>query len=558
MKFVNTIMKHRGWIPDFKQREFYFGEVIVDGEKIVEIKSHKDEKTSFEDGDIYILPGLVDAHVHIESSMLTPSQFSLEVIKYGTVATISDPHEIANVLGEEGIRFMFEDAERTSLKIYFTAPSCVPATPLEKSGAVLGADQIQGMAKEFSFIALGEMMNFPGVLNGDEEVFAKIDIFKKLGKPVDGHAPGISGEELRKYAGAGISTDHEATKLEEGREKIRAGMKIQIREGSAAKNFESLWPLIAEYPDKVMLCCDDIHPDELVENHLDRLIRRGLAKGLNIFDLLRAASINTIEHYGLDVGRLRKGEKADFILVGNLDRFDVLETIINGKTVYSKEKGPMVFTGKSLPAPNRFNRGMVKDEDFNIYGADGSYRVIAAIDGDLYTRSETHEFKAKGGMLESDIERDIIKIAVVNRYSDEPPAIGWIKNTGLREGAIASSIAHDSHNIIAMGTNSREIANAVNLIIENQGGISAWSDKGKDVLPLPVAGLMSMKGAAEVGKKYNSLSRMAREMGSVLSAPFMTLSFMALLVIPELKIGDRGLFDVKEFKFVEAKEETDK
>ncbi len=540
-------MRIRGLLPNFEKREFYYGELVVKGQYIESIVRLHDDKEGSRAH--YILPGLIDAHVHIESSMLSPSNFAVAVMKYGTVATVSDPHEIANVLGKEGIRFMVEDARRVPLKIHFTAPSCVPATNLEQSGAVLSSRELDDLSKEIEFVALGEMMNFPGVIYGDEEVKRKIQGFVKSGLKVDGHAPGLVGDDLQKYIDAGITTDHEAVDLDEGREKIKRGMKILIREGSAAKNFEKLWPLIREFPDKVMLCCDDIHPDELLSHHIDWLIVRGQEKGIDIFDLLRAASLNPIEHYGLDVGKLEVGDKADFIVLENLEKFIVGESYINGKCVYKKgAKQEHIPLNKM---PNNFARGYVQASDFEMIGKTARYRVIGALDGDLYTTSEIHEIQEVNGVLVPDNEQDIIRIALVNRYNDDPPALGWIKNTGLLNGALASSIAHDSHNIIVMGMDVKDMANAVNLVVDNQGGIAACCDSVNRILPLPLAGLMSDETVEIVGEQYKLLNTIAREMGCTLSAPFMTLSFMALLVIPELKIGDRGLFDVKEFKFVD-------
>ncbi len=544
-------MKYKGWLPDFENNEFFFGELVVENQRISSINRIDDPEYSEGLGGNYILPGLVDAHVHIESSMLSPSNFAASVIKYGTVATVSDPHEIANVLGKEGIRFMVEDAAKVPLKIYFTAPSCVPATDLEQSGATLGSKEMAELTEEFEFAALGEMMNFPGVINGDEEIKRKLDLFQKLGKKVDGHAPNLRGEDLRVYIEAGISTDHEAVDIEEAREKIKMGMKILIREGSAARNFENLWPLIGEYPEQVMLCCDDIHPDELMDHHIDHLIVRGREKGLDIFDLIRAASVNPVAHYGLDVGLLREGDKADFIIVDDLENFRIKESYINGACVY--KDGARLFNIEKSTTPNKFYRKHVEKEAFEMTGKRGSYRVIGAIDGDLFTSSENHILDDLDGFIVPDTDGDILRIAVVNRYDNSPPALGWIKNTGLKRGALASSIAHDSHNIIVVGTSTQKMAEAVNLIVDNQGGISFADEDSADILPLPIAGLMSSESAEWVGERYNELNIRAIDMGSTLKAPFMTLSFMALLVIPELKIGDRGLFDVKEFKFVENK-----
>lgn len=539
------------WLPDFTRREFYYGKIRIENGRIAKLESLDSSKAGDNESKRrYILPGLVDSHVHIESSMLTPSEFAKEAIRHGTVSCISDPHEIANVLGEEGIEYMFRDAENIPLKIYYTAPSCVPATAIESSGARLGPDELEKLDDRFNFIALGEMMNFPGVLSSDKDVMKKLQIFRSRGKTVDGHAPGLSGEHLRKYIASGIDTDHEAKDIEEAREKIKGGMKILIREGSAAKNFESLWPLISEFPGKVMLCSDDLHPDDLIKNHINGLVRRALGKGLDIFDIIQAASINPVNHYKLNVGLLRPGDPADFIIIDHPESFKVLETYIDGHCVM--KSGRIQFAVEKHEPVNRFNRGRVQTKDFQANGVSGNYRIIGAIDGDLYTRSEVHRLEAVDGVLSPDNEKDIIRIAVINRYRDSPVSLGWIKNTGLKKGAIASSIAHDSHNIIVMGLSCSDMACAVNLIIENQGGISCCTDEMQEVLPLPLAGLMSMEDAASTALKYERLTAMARSMGSVLTAPFMTLSFMALLVIPELKIGDRGLFDVKEFNFVDS------
>jgi len=543
---MNTI---KGWIPDFDKREFYFGEIQIEGQYLGRIRNIGGSNRKHGKNDLYILPGLVDAHVHIESSMLVPSAFAKQAVKYGTVATVSDPHEIANVLGKDGIAFMFEDAEKVPLKIYFTAPSCVPATEFEESGAILEAEELKELAIRFNFIALGEMMNFPGVISGEKKVKDKIELFRLLKLPIDGHAPGVRGRDLDKYADSGISTDHESTNLEEAKEKIGRGIKILIREGSAARNFDALWTLIKSNNEDVMLCCDDIHPDELQKRHIDKLIVRGMKKGLNIFDLLKAASINPIKHYNLDVGMLQKGDKADFILVDDLEEFRVRETFINGKSV--SEKGQIKFDAERTTTPNLFNRSYVKADDFEMKGNAGRYRVIEVIDGDLFTKSGIHYLDSMNGLVMPDNEQDIVRIAVVNRYRNTPPALGWIKKTGLKTGAIASSVAHDSHNIIVTGKSPEDMAKAVNLIVENQGGISCSGKNGEDVLPLPVAGLMSQENVKSVGEKYEELNKTAKHFGSKLQAPYMTLSFMALLVIPELKIGDRGLFDAKEFKFVE-------
>lgn len=548
---IQTIVmkKLRGWIPNFNTDEFFYGEIWMKNEKIVKILEFEGETDPPGKDDVYILPGLVDAHVHIESSMLTPSGFAHQAVRFGTVATVSDPHEIANVLGSDGVKYMFQNADLVPLKIHYTAPSCVPATEFEESGAVLNANDLQDLARVYSFVGLGEMMNFPGVVGEDPAVVKKIELFKNLELPIDGHAPQLRGADLKKYVNAGISTDHEATDIDEALEKIALGMKILIREGSAARNFEDLWPLIESHNDRVMLCCDDIHPDELLEHHIDHLIKRGLRKGLSIFDLLRAASLNPVKHYNLDVGTLKEGDRADFIIINNIPEFKVEETYIDGVCVYSK--GKINFKTESSIRPNSFNRDRVDEKDFLLHGTAARYKTIGVIDGDLYTTNEAHYLQAINNVVMPDNERDIVRIAVVNRYRNVAPSLAWIKNTGLKRGALASSVAHDSHNIVVMGVSEKDMADAVNLIVDNQGGISYSCAGEKEILPLPVAGLMSDMSAEWVGKKYEILNRKAWELGSSLKAPFMTLSFMALLVIPELKIGDKGLFDVKEFKFVE-------
>lgn len=497
------------------------------------------------------MPGLIDAHVHVESSMVMPSRFERSAVRFGTVGTVSDPHEIANVLGVEGIRLMIEDAKTGLDIVRFTAPSCVPATFLEESGAVLTAQELQPLFAEDQVVALGEMMNFPGVIGRDESVMEKIRLAQKYGKTVDGHAPGLTGEPLKGYVEAGIATDHECFTVTEAEEKISLGMKILIREGSAARNFEALWPLIDRHPDSVMLCTDDFHPDDLAVGHIDRLIRSGLKKGLNFFNLYKAASLNPMDHYGLGTGRLRVGDRADFIEVADLEQFSVQSTWLEGKCVYGT--GMKVAELPPVKVANAFVAEPVKPEALRISGDTGRYRVIQAFDGELITGSGVEEFTARQGFIESDPSRDLLKIVVINRYRKAPPAIGLISGFGLKYGAIASSIAHDSHNIVAVGTDDGSIADAINLVIENKGGISAAGPGFGECLPLPVAGLMSTLTVEETGELYSRMTRLAKEAGSPLKAPFMTLAFMSLLVIPSLKLGDQGLFDGDNFRFIPLK-----
>ncbi|MDR7665691.1 adenine deaminase [Methanosarcina sp. Z-7115] len=546
------MQKYQGIIVDAISRRKFKGEIAVENGKIISIeeKEHENEQ--------YILPGLVDAHVHIESSMTVPSAFARMVVARGTVAVVSDPHEIANVMGEEGIEYMLEDAKKVPLKVFFGVPSCVPATPFESAGAVLDAEAVDRLLARKDLYYLSEMMNFPGVILGFPEVMAKLESAKKYGKVIDGHAPGLGGADLQKYVGAGISTDHECFTYEEAVEKIKLGMKILIREGSSARNFETLYRLIDEYPESVMLCTDDSHPDTLIyEGHIDKLLRRGQEKGLEIYNLIRAAVINPVEHYGLNVGLLREGDPADFIIVDGLKSFNVLNTFIEGNCVY--DNGKVLFSVEKAPAKNVFNRNKISIDKVKLAVPASEnngeqlkkIRVIVAQDGELVTGQELALPKLENGNLVSDPARDILKIVVLSRYADDPVQIGFIKNIGLKEGAIASSIAHDSHNIIAVGATDEDIVGAVNRLVENRGGIVVGTTENLLDLPLEVSGLMSNLDGEEVAARYHLLNEEARKLGTSLMSPFMTLSFMSLLVIPELKLGDRGLFDVTKFEFVE-------
>ncbi len=534
-------MTIQGQITDIHARRIFKGEITVKNGKIISINEAEHDREAF------ILPGFVDAHIHIESSMLVPSEFARIAVRHGTVATVSDPHEIANVLGVPGVEFMIENGKKVPFKFNFGAPSCVPATSFETAGAVIDSKAIDKLLQMEDIRYLSEMMNYPGVIHKDPEVMKKIDLARKYGKPVDGHAPGLTGAELDRYIAAGISSDHECFSYEEGLEKIRKGMKILIREGSAAKNFEALIPLLAEYPEKIMFCSDDKHPDDLLIGHINRLCARALEKGHDLFDILRAASLNPALHYGLDLGLLRSGDPADFVIVRDLKEFEVLETYINGQCVFADGKSKIEPV--DFPLPNNFNTGLKKAADFRIESTAAQIRVIEALDGELITREILAASKTEDGNLVADPDRDILKMSVVNRYEDKAPAIAFIKNFGLKEGAIASSVGHDSHNILAVGTSDEALSRAVNLVIEARGGISAVSGKEEKLFPLPVAGIMSDKDARAAGRGYSELTRMAKAMGSQLHAPYMTLSFMALLVIPELKLSDKGLFNGKRFAF---------
>ncbi len=500
----------------------------------------------------YILPGFTDAHIHIESSMLVPSAFAQIAVVHGTVATVSDPHEIANVCGVAGVDYMIADAGTVPFKFNFGAPSCVPATGFETAGAVLGPVEIRSLLQRPEIRYLAEMMNFPGALNGDPDVLAKIRIAHELGKPVDGHAPGLRGTEAARYAALGISTDHECVTAEEALDKLDAGMYILVREGSAAKNFDALIGLLKTHPGRIMFCSDDKHPDELVKGHIDELVVRALKAGCDLFDILYAACVLPVVQYKLDVGLLREGDPADFILVDNLDTVKGLATVIDGQKV--AENGQSLIPAVVATPLNNFSINTQQQDVFRCHydGAEEqvTVKVIDALDGQLITTASTATLPVSDGCILADPGQDVLKIGVLNRYHEAPVALGFIRNFGLQRGAIASSVAHDSHNIVFVGVDDAAIAAAVNGIIQHRGGISASDGDTVAVMPLPVAGLMSLADGHEAARQYEELDAFAKSLGSKLSAPFMTLSFMALPVIPLLKMTDRGLFDVGVFNFV--------
>lgn len=542
----------QGNLVDIQQQKIYAAEIKVEGERIISIHpipQITDQPVS------YILPGFIDAHIHIESSMLIPSEFARLAVVHGTVATVSDPHEIANVCGMKGIDYMIENGKTVPFKFNFGAPSCVPATIFETAGATVDADDINELMRRDEILYLSEMMNFPGVLNGDEEVLKKIAAAKKYNKPVDGHAPGLRGDAAKKYIDAGISTDHECFTKEEALDKLQHGMKILIREGSAAKNFEALIELLNDYADYMMFCSDDKHPDSLVEGHINQLCARAVAKGIDVFKVLKAACINPVDHYKLKVGLLRQNDFADFIVVKDLKEFEVIQTYINGELVAENGKSLIARREKSaVKQVNNFSCSRKSLQDFQVKFQNSlvgnGHFAIEALDGQLITNKIPFTPKIENGFIVSDVENDILKIVVVNRYKDAPVAKAFIKNFGLKQGAIASSVAHDSHNIVAVGVDDESICRAVNLVIKNEGGISCVGGEKDLILPLPVGGLMSADDGYQVAEKYSAIDKAAKELGSPLSAPFMTLSFMALLVIPHLKLSDLGLFDGDIFQFV--------
>ena len=481
--------------------------------------------------------------------MMPPASFAQVAVRFGTVATVSDPHEIANVLGVAGVEYMLASARQVPLKFHFGCPSCVPATSFESAGAVLDSAAVAELLGRNDVGYLSEMMNYPGVLHCDAEVLAKIAAAKKLGKPVDGHAPGLRGEDAQRYAAAGITTDHECFTLDEALDKIACGMKILIREGSAARNYEALKSLLVTHPGSCMLCSDDKHPDDLLEGHIDGLVRRAVADGIPMMNVLRAACLHPVEHYRLPVGLLLAGDPADFIVVDDLTSFRVRQTWIDGACVYSA--GKVSFPWSPPEVPNHFDCSPKRPEEFAVRDESRYREAIVAIDRQIITERAPCQLPVAGGFLQPALDGDVLKIAVVNRYRDAQPAVAFIKHVGLKRGAIASTVAHDSHNIIAVGVSDAMIAKAVNALVANRGGVCYVDETTEAVLPLPIAGLMSELPAEQIGQAYARIDQLAKSAGTQLSAPFMTLSFMALLVIPKLKLSDLGLFDAERFAFVE-------
>ena len=534
-----------GNIVDVVNGEIFPGTIDIRNGKIHDIKRHNQTYQHF------ITPGFIDAHVHIESAMMPPSEFARIAVAHGTVAAVCDPHEIANVLGVQGVKYMMENAVGVPMKFYFSAPSCVPATNFETSGARLTLEDTETLLEMPEIKFLGEMMNFPGVIYDDPEVLKKLEMAKAHHKAIDGHSPGLGGDDLKKYIAAGITTDHECFTMDEALEKLSLGMRILIREGSAVQNFDDLIPIADEHYRNCMFCSDDKHPDDLQKGHINDLVKRALDRDLDKMKVLRMACINPVTHYGLDVGCLQKGDPADFLIIDDFDRLRIQQTVIQGEIV--AENGRSLLPRKPAGIINRFAANPKKPEDFSVPHKNRPVHIMDVIDSQLITRKSSDTLESLKGSLACNLEKDILKISVVNRYEDRKPAIGFVRNFGLKQGAIAGSIAHDSHNIIAVGTTDEEICSAVNLIIANKGGICAVCETKniREILPLPIAGLMSDKNFETIARKYTRLDTLAKEMGSTLHAPFMTLSFMALLVIPEIKLSDKGLFDGTRFEFMD-------
>ncbi|MCR5047197.1 MAG: adenine deaminase [Treponema sp.] len=537
---------YEGNIVDVVKREIFQGKVFVKDGRIKKIERCPVSAKE------YILPGLINSHVHIESSMVTSQHFALEAMKHGVVAVVADPHEITNVCGKAGFEFMLKDAERSPMKIYFGVPSCVPATDFETSGARLDSAAVDELLGKEQVVCLAELMNFPGVLNGDKEVMAKIAAAKKHNKPIDGHAPMVRGDALKRYAAAGISTDHECEALDEALEKIKVGMKVQVREGSAAKDLDTLAPLFKTAPQSLMLCVDDLHPDDLAQGFIYKMVIRLLKAGYDFFDVMRAATLNPIKHYNLNVGLLQEGDPADFIVHGDIKKFSIREVVINGKSVV--KNGRALFKVGKVKAINNFERKKIKAEDIAVRSDKARVRTIKVIDKELITESLFMDALLEDGFLKPNVKNDVLKIVCLNRYNlDSKPAVAFINGFALKKGAFASCVAHDSHNILCVGTDDDSIVKCVNKIISNKGGLSLYDGKKLFDIPLNVAGLMADIPCVKAAKKYSDLTKRARELGCSLAAPFMTLAFMALPVIPKLKITDKGLFDSEKMEFVKER-----
>lgn len=537
--------KIEGNILDLFARRIFKGEIIIEDGKIKSV-TEKDTKS-----EVYILPGLIDSHIHIESTMMIPSEFTKVAVKNGTVGVVSDPHEIANVMGEEGIEFMINNSKSTPLKVFYCVPSCVPATSFETSGAIINAKKTDDLFTKYQLKVLGEMMNYPGVIYNDAETIAKLEVAKKHNAVIDGHCPQVAGEDLKKYINSGISTDHECINIDEAIEKINLGMKILIREGSAAQNFEALHPLISKFNTSVMLATDDSHPDDLSKyGHINKIVKMGIKHKIDIFDLLNAACVNPVLHYSLPIGLLRENDSADMIIIDSLNSFNILETIINGNTVYSE--GRILFNTDKIKPINNFKANKITAEQIKITPKTNKIKVIEIIENELVTNSIIENATIENNNVISNTKTDVLKMVVMNRYSEQPQLqIGFIKGFGISQGAIATSIAHDSHNIIAVGASDSEITKAINEIISNKGGVCYIKNNDYYTLPLEFAGLMTQQSCEKISKIYEQINHIVKSNGCKIKAPFMTLAFMSLLVIPKLKLGDKGLFDVEKFNFTE-------
>ena len=567
-------MTFTAYILDVLTDSVYPARITIKNGVFSEIVHIIDENAEI-DVEGLLIPGFIDAHVHVESSMLTPAQFAKIAVRHGTTAVVCDPHEIANVCGIEGIEFMIENASQVPFNFYFTAPSCVPATNFETSGAVLNSNEIDFLLKKDEIVALGEMMDFHGVINGDDEVLRKLELARKYNKPIDGHAPLLSGRELDKYLEQYIVTDHECVSFSEAIFKKQKGMKIMVRDGSSAKNMESLFDFnerlnywrnqksFGIIPTDVLerrinspifdfIVSDDRNSGDLIEGHLNESIKKAAKLDVDIIKAIEMVTINPAAHYNLDGGAIVTGAKADFVIIDNLNDFNILKTYVSGECVFDGEN--VLFDVGDAAFKNTMDVSKKKPEDFDVLydGDECEVNVIECFNGELFTEKTTAKLCCIDGKVQPNILEDVIKMAVVDRYGKNNVANAFIKGFNIKKGAIASSIAHDSHNIIVIGDNSKMMADAVNAVIENKGGIAIVGEDFADSISLPIAGLMTNKDAFAVAEKLKQLQKMAASLGCKLDAPFMTMAFMALLVIPSIKLSDKGLFDVESFEFMDV------
>ena len=573
-------------VLDVECGEIYPAEVVIeDGlfKEVIPIITDDDDSLDY-DYEGILIPGFIDAHIHIESSKLSPSNFAKAVLPYGTTSVVADPHDIANVLGIGGIDWMVEDGKKAPFDFYYTVPSCVPATCFESSGAVLTSEDVAELLKRDEMVALGEMMDFQGVIGEDEEVLKKLEAARVLGKPIDGHAPLLSGEDLEKYVSYGIFTDHECTRFDEAIEKARLGMKIMVREGSSAKDMDSLLNLddrlnylieeemagrmlvqslddAMQVPPFEFLICDDIDAEDLSMGHLDRLIKKAISLKINPKEAIKMVTFNPAEHYGLNCGAIEPDRIANFLLVDDLRNLNISKVWVHGELVV--DDGEVLFETEEAESKNTIVLDEVKAEDFDVVmemdwvnslmDETTNVFVINASDNNLITEKSEETLLVQNKIIKPDLKKDIVKIAVVNRYGGNNIANGFVKGFHLKKGALATSVAHDSHNILVIGTNSEDMAKAVNLIRKHQGGLVAISTEDEicEVLELPIAGLMSNRNMDYIADKYGKLRDAVNELGCDLESPFTTLSFMGLLNIPHFKISDQGLFDGDKSCFVD-------
>ncbi len=539
----------KGNLVDVVKDKMYPATVYIENGIIAKVEENNESYST------YILPGIIDSHIHIESTLLTPEHYAREAVRHGVIGAVADPHEIANVLGTKGVDFMIENGNRTPFYFWFGAPSCVPSTPLEPAGAKLGPEEIEELLSRKDVHFLAEMMDYPGVIGSEKEVMSKIASANKHGKPIDGHAPMMSSSDVKQYAAAGISTDHECTTVEEAIEKMSLGMKVLIREGSAARNFDALHPIIASHPRQVMFCCDDMPAETLLEDYLPGSIRKAIGYGYNPLDVIRCASMNVAKHYAIPAGMLQEGDSADFIEIDSLSTFNILKTVIKGNVVFDQNEAAPSPLDSTVEVINRFDCEKISIEEIQVKATGKRIKVIDCVCGDLLTETHLSTPKTENGYIISNPEEDVLKLVAINRYCPKEISVGFIRGIGIKNGAMATSISHDNHNLVVVGVSDADIVKATNLLIENKGGMVVTSGNKTEVLQLEIAGLMTHRPAKTVAHIQEQIKSLVSEMGSELEDPFLTLSFMSLIVIPKIKLSSKGLFDVTKFEFTSLFEE---